>query len=471
MLPFGTALYFARPMPPAMTLCFRSLLLAFLLVTVLVPQGGMAQTQVSDLRLDWFRDAKLGIFLHWGIYSVDGVEESWSFHNGHVPHDRYLQQVKGFTAARFDPDAWADLVVRSGARYAVFTTKHHDGFALWPSQQRSAYGAKGKPRTFSVMDSPAKRDLLGPVFRALRKRDIRCGAYFSLIDWSSNDYPGFHKEKPRYAIAAEPVRWERYRRFMNAQIDEVAQAYAPDLWWFDGDWEHSAEEWDAQGIRARLLARAPGAIINGRLAGAGDYATPEQNIPVGTPPQGAWELCMTLGDKWGWQPQDSNYKHTRDLISIFAEVVGLGGNLLLGVGPREDGSFTPGQVERLTELGAWIGKHDQAIHGTIAGMPLGHFHGPSTLSPDSTVLYLFLPYGHGGTVKVNGLANAVRSVQVLGKPGTAALPHRVVGKISWSDVPGLVFIDVPEAAADAHMTVLRVELDGPIKLYAGEGGY
>ena len=178
---------------------------------------------------------------------------------------------------------------------------------------------------------------------------------------------------------------------------------------------------------------------------------------------------MTLGDQWGWQPQDTNYKSTHDLIHIFADVIGHGGNLLLGIGPKEDGTIPRGQVKCLEEIGQWNAKHGEAIFGTRAGLPNGHFFGPTTLSPDSTTLYLFLANGMRGSVEIKGLDNRIISVEVIGS-GTA-LEHRVVGKISWSKVPGLVFIDVPEEAADQWMTVLKVKLDGPVRLYRGEGGY
>ena len=218
-----------------------------------------------------------------------------------------------------------------------------------------------------------------------------------------------------------------------------------------------------------ILERNPKAIINGRLQGFGDYATPEQNIPIETPKAPAWELCMTLGEQWGWQPYDTNYKSTHDLIHIFADVIGHGGNLLLGIGPKEDGTFTPGQVSRLADLGRWTSKHAEAIYGARAGLPNGHFFGPSTLSADSTTLYLFLPHGVGGSAEIKGLDNKILSVEVLGR--SMPLQHRVVGKISWSKVPGLVFIDLKEGFDDPWMTVLKVKLDGPVRLYRGEGGY
>ncbi|MBS1769648.1 MAG: alpha-L-fucosidase, partial [Acidobacteria bacterium] len=199
-------------------------------------------TTGTAARLQWFKDAKLGIFIHWGIYSVGGVGESWSFHNGAIPHADYMKQIKGFTAKHYDPAAWADLVAKSGAKYAVITTKHHDGVALYDT--KLAPGGRKKPLSV-VAASPCGRDVIAPFFTELRKRDIKCGAYFSLIDWSDPDYPGFLRDSSRYAIKDDPARWQRFCAYNQGQIGELCKLFHPDLFWFDGDWEHSAEEWQA----------------------------------------------------------------------------------------------------------------------------------------------------------------------------------------------------------------------------------
>jgi alpha-L-fucosidase len=443
----------------------------FLLMLVGV-RPAFAQQVPDTSRLAWFQDAKLGIFIHWGIYSVNGVDESWAFYNNKVSYADYMKQLEGFTAKNYDPAAWADLIQRSGAKYAVITTKHHDGVATYATRAYPNVGTYkwSMPGHLSLeAATPAQRDVVSPLFAELRRRDLKCGAYYSLIDWTDYAYPAFTKDSTRYAIKNDAFRWKRFRTYYQTQVIEIATQLQPDLWWFDGDWEHSAEEWEAAKVRAMILERNPRAIINGRLQGYGDYATPEQNIPVETPKVPAWELCMTLGEQWGWQPQDTNYKSTHDLIHIFADVIGHGGNLLLGVGPKEDGTFTPGQISRLEDLGVWTKKHAEAIYGTRAGLPNGHFFGPSTLSPDSTTLYLFLANGMSGSMEIKGLDNKIISAEVVGSG--IALAHRVVGKISWSKVPGLVFIDIPEGYDDPWMTVLKVKLDGPVKLYRGEGGY
>jgi alpha-L-fucosidase len=410
-------------------------------------------------KMKWFGDAKLGIFIHWGMYSVNGIGESWSFHNKEISYADYLKQMQGFTASKYDPDKWAALIKESGARYAVITTKHHDGMALWPTKQNSLNVVK---------NTPAARDLLGPFYKALDKQGIKRGAYFSLIDWSYPDYPGFLKDSNRYDVAKDPERWKRFQDFFQSQINEVNTSYKPDLWWFDGDWEHSAEEWQSEKVRNEILNVHPSAIINGRLRGYGDYETPEQNFPVSRPKYNWWELCMTINNSWGYQPKDTAWKTPFEIITLFADVVSNGGNLLLDIGPRADGTIPEQDVHVLKELGRWNAKHQEAIFGTLPGLPQGHFYGPSTISKDSMNVYLFLPGGSVGNIIVKGLDNQVKDVEVFGTnyhPGA-----KMVGKISWSPVPGLLFINVPEKYKDPYMTVLKLKLDKKLKLYRGQGG-
>ncbi|MEP6683065.1 MAG: alpha-L-fucosidase [Parafilimonas sp.] len=434
-----------------------------LFLFLLFPFKIFAQQKIepSDIekKMQWFADAKLGIFIHWGIYSVDGIDESWSFHNKLISWPDYIKQLNGFTAKNYDPQQWADLIKESGARYSVITTKHHDGIALWDTKQ-DHYSI--------VKNSPAKRDVIKPFFDALRKDSIKCGAYFSLIDWSYADYPGFLKDSNRYNIADDYERWNRFRNFYQNQIEEISENYKPDLWWFDGDWEHSAEEWEAEKVRHILLKDNPNTIINGRLQGYGDYETPEQNFPVTRPNYKWWELCMTTNNNWGYHLNDTNWKTPYEVITIFADVISNGGNLLLDIGPKADGTMQPEQVHILKELGKWDNKHAEAIFGTLGGLPQGHFYGPTTLSKDSSILYLFLPAKTSGDIVVKGLMNKIKNISVIGN--NTNLPYKIVGKISWSPIPGLVYISVPENVQDEYVTVLKITLDGPVKLYSGRGG-
>lgn len=437
--------------------------LFFYLILSITTLQGFAQTKVDpdDIKqkMQWFADAKLGIFIHAGIYSVYGISESWSFHNGQISHADYMKQLDGFTLSNYDPAAWADLIKETGAGYAVITTKHHDGVAMYDTRMKDLS---------SVKATPAQKDMIAPFFDELRKRGIKSGAYYSLIDWTHPDYPGFLRDSVKYRVEDDYSRWYRFRDFFRGQIDEILTMFNPDLWWFDGDWEHSAGRWEADKIRQTILTHNPDAIINGRLRGYGDYETPEQNIPVTRPEYNWWELCMTINDSWGYQVNDKNWKTPYEIISIFADVISNGGNLLLDFGPKEDGTIPSEQVHVLQELGAWNKKHSEAIFGTIPGLPQGHFYGPSTLSKDSTNLYLFLSGNPNNPVVIRGLIDEIESVSVVGTD--VSLDWKIVGKISWSPVPGLVFIDVPEEYHDTYMTVLRVKLKNPVRLYRGHGG-
>ncbi len=437
-------------------------LLCVCCLTILGSVNGFTQSKTDPKeikeKMQWFADAKLGIFIHAGIYAVDGIDESWSFHNKKISHADYMKQLKGFTLKKYDPAFWADLIKESGARYSVITTKHHDGVAMYDTKMNNLSIVKA---------TPAKRDMVKPFFEELRKRNIKCGAYFSLIDWSDNNYPGFLKDSSRYEVSKDYDRWGRFRTFFQGQIREINAMFNPDLWWFDGDWEHSAEEWESQKVRHLILSGNPNAIINGRLQGYGDYDTPEQNFPVSRPKFNWWELCMTTNDNWGFH-HDNNWKTPYEVITIFVDAVSNGGNLLLDMGPREDGTIPDEQINVLKELGSWNKKHGEAIFNTVGGLPQGHFYGPTTLSKDSTTLYLFL-HGHvSGTLMIKGLINKITDISVLGNG--SQLSHKVVGKISWSPVPGLVYIDVPENVLDKYITVLKVKLEKPVKLYRGQGG-
>lgn len=413
----------------------------------------------SNSKMDWFGNAKLGIFIHAGIYSVNGVTESWSFHNKDVPYNEYMRQLNGFTLSKYNANEWADLIEKSGAKYAVITTKHHDGVALYDTKMNALS---------SVQATPSKRDLITPLFAALRKRNIKCGAYYSLIDWSHQDYPGFLKDSSRYKIAVDSNRWNRFRDFFQGQIQELSSNFNPDLFWFDGDWEHSAKDWQAEKVRKNILAKNANAIINGRLQGFGDYATPEQNFPVTRPPAKYWEMCMTLNDNWGYQKKDTHWKTPFEVITIFTDVISNGGNLLLDFGPKEDGTF-PKEVHNVVkELGEWNQRNGEAVFNTLGGIGQGHFYGPTTISKDSTILYLFVQGKKSGYVSLKGLNNKILNIKVLHT--NTDLQYKIVGKISWSSVPGIVYIDLPENANDKYVTVLRLKLDKPISIYKGTGG-
>lgn len=445
-----------------------------------IPFVSFSQKQVSDT---WFEDAKLGIFIHWGMYAVNGTSESWAFHNKTVSYDQYMKQMTGFSAENYKPDQWAALIQESGAKYCVITTKHHDGLSLYDTKIRTASPKKNTNWTpklplSTVYQSPCKQDLIAPLFKELKKAGIHTGAYYSLLDWSSNDYPGFLKDSSRYQIKDDLARWQRFLDFMHGQIEELASRYNPDLYWFDGDWEHSEQEWQAAKIDSIIKNYNPHAILNGRLKSFGDYDTPEQNMPILHPDKNTWELCLTTNDNWGYRPQDKNFKSHFELLSIFTECLNMGGNLLLDIGPKADGTIPEEQVAILKEFGRWTKKHATAIYGTTAGLPDGHYHGSSTLSKDSMTLNLFVPSPQGQQLNsiplttrifIKGLKSKPQSVQLMG--ASTSLVVKEVGKISWSSVPGTLFIDIPISEMDKMISVVEIKFNEPIQLYRGKGGF
>lgn len=408
--------------------------------------AAIAQPSHPDsTRMAWFDDAKFGIFIHWGIYSVKGIDESWSFFNGYTSHDTYLEQLKGFTASRYNPEAWANLIVESGARYAVLTSKHHDGIALWPVPDKG----------LNVVDNtPAGRDLVKPFVEAVRKKGLKVGLYYSLPDWSHPDYPLQARDSYRYKD--DSLRFKRFLSIQQGQLSDLMNHYSPDLIWFDGDWEHSAKEWNASGIRNILLDKAPNVIINSRLQGYGDYATPEQGLPVEKPKERYWELCLTMNNSWGYQPTDNNYKSADQLIAILADCIGMGGNLLLDIGPKEDGTIVQEQVHILKEMGRWVKKHQKAIFGSRSGLPAGRFNGPTTFSSDNKTLFLFVPNHAYGWLPLKGLNRKIAHVKLVGD-GTN-LQWVESGRAWWSETPGIYYIYLPEALRDSSMSVIAVHL-------------
>jgi len=407
-------------------------------------------------RMEWFKDAKLGIFIHWGIYAVNGIDESWSFYNNYLSYDEYMKQLNGFTAAKYNPTQWADLIQESGAKYSVLTSKHHDGVALWDT----------KLSDLSVVKkTPAGRDLVGPWCDALRKHGIKVGLYFSLLDWSNPNYPGFTHSQVKYTN--DSVKWNKFVDFDFGQLKELSSKYNPDLYWFDGDWEQSAEKWKAKELRKTLFGYNPNLILNSRLQGYGDYGTPEQGLPISRPKDKFWELCMTVNESWGYQGTDHDFKSANQIIRIFIDCLNLGGNLLLDIGPKADGTIPDEEVSVLKELGRWTKKHHESIYGTEAGIPLGHYYGATTLSKEKDLLYLFVDGKQNGPLLIKGLKNQVNRIWVVGN-GTK-LSWKVMGKAYWSEVPGLLYIDVPDKVLDDQVTVIAVLLKGPVDLYGDTG--
>lgn len=433
----------------------KTLLLLICFLFIKTFQVNAQNTEIpKEQRLAWFKDAKFGVFIHWGIYAVNGIDESWSFYNNYISYNDYMKQLGGFTAKNYNPTKWAKLIKESGAKYTVITTKHHDGVALWNTKQNNLNVVK---------KTPAKKDLITPFVKAVRKENLKVGLYFSLLDWSHPDYPNFTRTKTKYKN--DTKKWKSFTKFNFGQLKELTK-FNPDLYWFDGDWEQSADKWKAKEIRQLLLKKNPNTFINSRLQGYGDYATPEQGVPITKPKSKFWELCLTMNNSWGYQPNDKAYKTVNQLIRILVDCISMGGNLLLDIAPKPDGTIPEEQTKILKGIGRWTNKHKEAIYGTRAGIPKEHFNGYTALSKDKTILYLYVDNKPNGPLLIKGLKNKVNRIWVVGN-GTK-LSHKVVGKQYWSSVPGMLYIDLPEETQDKDVTVIALLLKGKVDLYREE---
>ncbi|TDQ81764.1 alpha-L-fucosidase [Sphingobacterium yanglingense] len=355
----------------------------------------------KEEKMLWFDDAKLGIFIHWGVYAVNGVSESWSFFNNYMSHDNYLKQLDGFTAKEYKPQEWVSLIKESGAQYTVITTKHHDGIALWDSKADKALTV---PK-----HAIAKQDVLTPFIAAVKKAGLKTGLYYSLPDWSHPYYDIVTRSRKRYTLKDEPKRWGQFVDYYQGQLAELSSQYKPDLLWFDGDWEHSAQEWRAEQTLGLLRKYNPNIIVNSRLNHHGDYATPEQGVPVKRPADRYWELCYTMNDSWGYQHFDTNYKTPNMIVRTLIDCIAMGGNLLLDIGPKADGTIPDEQVKILKELGRWTSKYKEAIYGTRAGVASAFIAEKNSLSKDGKTVYIYLDEVKN-YLQINGLQS--KPVQV-----------------------------------------------------------
>lgn len=419
---------------------------AFSLVLLMITSTFNAQNQESETKkMEWFQDAKLGIFIHWGIYSVNGISESWSFFNNYINHENYMNQLNGFSASHYNPEDWVKLIKDSGAKYAVITTKHHDGVSLWDSKAEKAITI---PK-----NSLAQKDVLTPFVSELKKSGLKTGLYYSLPDWSHPYYDNNTKTKKRYDIKNDSKRWGNFINYYQSQLNELSDQFKPDLLWFDGDWEHSSEEWRAPKTLENLRKYNPTIIINSRLNTHGDYETPEQGIPVVTPQSKYWELCYTMNDSWGYQPFDKNYKTPNMIVRTFADVLSMGGNLLLDIGPKSDGTIPSEQIEVLKNLGRWTSKNKEAIYGTIKGLPFENYKGKSALSKDGKKLFLYLEEAKD-FIKIDRLNSIPQSAKIIGENN---------GKVNFTvDHYENLTVNLSNVKFDKDVTVVELDFNDKI---------
>ncbi len=413
----------------------------------------MANRYTLSGNTKWFEDAGFGLFIHLGIYSVAGIVESWSM-KFMGSEDDVDPKAKGwsvadyealaprFKAENYDPDAWCQLAAKAGMKYAVMGTKHHDGFCMWDTKTKDFSSAKIGP----------KRDLVAPFVEACRKADLKVGLYFSLPDWTDEDYSAMPASirfsSPKYPSRFDPDGWNRYLKRMFTQIEELLTNYGKiDLFWFDvPGW--AGERWCAEELKMMMLNLQPGIICNDRLPGMGDYATPEQQIPL-EPLNGVWETCMTMNHQWSWSPIESTYKTPGELLRYLVDVRSKGGTLLLNVGPKADGTFPQPAVDRLEAIGKWISHSGESLYGCGRGISPWHFYGPTT-HKDNT-LFLHVLDKPSEAVALRGISDRPVSVRLL----------RTGEPLNWKVELKTILIDLPPEKCNEFDTVVAVEFAAP----------
>ncbi|MFZ4574875.1 MAG: alpha-L-fucosidase [Phycisphaerales bacterium] len=421
------------------------------------PAAAAAPDDDLNTRLAWFREARFGMFIHWGLYAipagswngkpVPGIGE-WIMNNAQIPPAEYEKLAPQFNPVNFNADDWMQLAKDAGMKYFVITTKHHDGFCLFDSAHT----------TYDIMDAaPFKRDVMKELSTAARKRDLRVGWYHSIMDWHHPDAKG--------------DRFPEYEKVLRNQVGEILTKYGPiDVVWFDGEW---ISEWTPARGRAlydHCRQLAPKAIINNRvgkgrsgMAGLtagehalGDFGTPEQEVPSGVVLDQAWESCMTMNDTWGFRSDDHNFKSTTTLVRTLIETVSKGGNFLLNVGPTADGRIPEESIQRLREMGQWMKVNSESIYGKTAAPFKKTPFGRTTFGDGKLYLHLFdLPRDFAPReVLLPGLVADFASADFLADPSI---------KPTFTQTPAGVVVKLDRWPHDPHAAVLRMTLKDPSK--------
>ncbi len=381
--------------------------------------------------LSWFEDVRYGMFVHFGPYSVAARGE-WVMNRERIPVEEYARAyVDQWTAERFDARALARLARDSGMGYVVLTTRHHDGFCLWDSATTDWTAAKRGPR----------RDLVREFAEAVRAEGLRVGFYFSGADWSNPDYPGaFHRDWPK-AWTDESAR-QRFVAAYRAQLYELMSNYGRiDVLWYDGC---IPQPLDGAETNRRVRELQPGILINERNGPPFDFRNSEQTL---TAKEGPWEACMTLNGNWGWHAGDRQWKSAADVCRMLVTTAGMGGNLLLNVGPMGDGSLPQQTVEILRQSGAWVVRHREFL--PRSGRQPFTWNNSALVSVRGSAIYLHFFNDPGPSFRWAELANRVLAATCL----TTGRP------LAFSQRDGLVQLDGLHCE-DPVATVVRLDVDG-----------
>lgn len=370
------------PILPNRTLLLAVLLAACALTThagqpiapsVVAGQASTYQPTEDNLKARaTFSDHRFGIFLHWGIYSMFGQGE-WYMNNAGIDRLEYAKAAQGFFPSRFDARAWVTAFKQAGAKYICFTTRHHDGFSMFATQQSD----------YNIVDgTPFHRDVLRELTDECRRQGLAVHFYYSHLDWMREDYPQ-GRTGGRSGRDRSKANWKSYYSFMNAQLTELVKNYDPDAIWFDGMWDHDGDstpfDWQLDEQYALLHSLKPSLLV-----GNNHHHTPypgedmqffERDLPgensAGLSGQAVsalpLETCQTMNGNWGYSVQDQNYKSVETLIRLLVGAAGKGANLLLNIGPMPDGELPAKSLDRLQGMGQWLARYGETIYGTVAG--------------------------------------------------------------------------------------------------------
>lgn len=422
-----------------------------------------------DARMKWWKDARFGLFLHWGLYSTQAGEwngktnyAEWLLEEAHIPVSQYEQFQSQFNPVNFDADKWASMAKNAGMKYIVITSKHHEGFNMFAS----------KYSDYNVMNTPFHRDPLKELAAACKKYGLKMCWYHSIMDWHHPDY------LPRRSWESRPVDGADFRRYVQYLRNDVTQLlteYGPiGIMWFDGEWESTWNHADGQALYDLCRKLQPNVIVNNRVdvgragvAGmstaegtAGDYGTPEQEIPPQGIPGSYWETCMTMNDHWGYNKNDLDYKSDKDLIQKLVDISSKGGNFLLNIGPTGQGEFPPLAQDRLKALGTWMHTNSDAIYSTdaspFATLPWGRCTQKS--EGGTTTLYLdVFNWPADGKLVVPGISNRFGRAVLL-----ADRDHTLPVVRDGSDI----VITVPVQAPDPNCSVISLQISGKPVVYS-----
>lgn len=377
-------------------ICVVSILLLFVSGKSFSRTGNSKGSLVgNEHNIEIWKDARFGMFIHWGPVTLKGTEIGWS-RGREIPIEEYDALYKQFNPVNFNAEDWVKLAKDAGMKYIIFTSKHHDGFCMWDT----------KYTDYNIMNSPFKRDVVKELADACRKYGMPLGLYHSTLDWHHPDFP---LTSPGGSVRRATSNLNRYTEYLKNQSVELLKNYGPlFVMWYDVPQEFDAAR--GQGVIDLVRKTQPDIIINNRTGAKGDFDTPEQRVG-GFQNDRPWETCMTIARQWAWKPNDE-VKSLEQCLHSLIRSAGGDGNLLFNVGPRSDGLIEPLQVDRLKEMGQWLQKYGNSIYGTRGGPFKPTDWGVSTRKGSTIFLHILNWYGNSPKIVIPGLEMKIKSCRL-----------------------------------------------------------